>query len=147
MILSKTNLVLFKHKISDTDACSQKNTNNVTIITCLVFISWKSSIVKTFSKDPKSKQGHCNFPWHFFFLMERQVFLHVNLCILIKIEEQDKNVNGFILKIKEFQKKIANIVNYSLWCGFGERDHRLGGELPTLRRDILQSLERFCSVW
>lgn len=65
VILSKTNLVLFKHKISDTDACS-RNTNNVSTITGLVFISWKSSIVKTFSKDPKSKQYHCNFLWHFF---------------------------------------------------------------------------------
>lgn len=48
------------------------------------------------------------------------MFLHVNLCILIRIEEKDKNVNDFILKIKEFKKKIADSVKYSLWCGFSE---------------------------
>lgn len=42
------------------------------------------------------------------------MFLHVNLCILIRIEEKDKNVNDFILKIKEFKKKIADNVKYSL---------------------------------
>lgn len=67
------------------------------------------------------------------------MFLHVNLCILIRIQEKDYNVNGFILKIKEFQKKIANNVKYPLWCGFSETDKGMGIELPPFRRDILKS--------
>lgn len=45
---------------------------------------------------------------------EAEKFFHVNLCILIRMGEKDKNVNGFLLKIKEFQNTIANNVNSSL---------------------------------
>lgn len=42
----------------------------------------------------------------FFSKWRDRIFLRVNFCILIRIEEKD-NVNGLILKIKEFHKKIV----------------------------------------
>lgn len=48
------------------------------------------------------------------------MFLHVNLCILIRIEEKDKNVDDFTLQIKEFKKKLVDTVKYSWRCGFRE---------------------------
>lgn len=68
------------------------------------------------------------------------MFLHLNLCILIRSEEEDKNVNGLILKIKEFKEKIANNVKCSLWYGISETDKGMRIELPTFRRHILKRL-------
>ena len=49
-------------------------------------------------------------------------------------------MNGLILKIKEFFKKITSNVKYSSWCGFSETDKGIGIKLPTFRGDILKSL-------
>lgn len=55
------------------------------------------------------------------------------------------NVNGLILKIKEFHKKIASNVKCSLWCGFSETDKGTGVNLLTYTKKpltILHYLEK-----
>lgn len=40
------------------------------------------------------------------------MFLYVNLCILIRIEENNKNVKYLIIKINEYGEQITNSVNF-----------------------------------
>ena len=67
----------------------------------------------------------------------QNIFLHVNLCILIRIEEKDKNVTGFIPKIKDLRRKLLIMLNIHYDVDLGNKG--MGIELPTFKRHVWKS--------
>lgn len=137
MILSKTNLVLFKHKISDTDACSQKNTNNVSIITCLVFISWKIPLSWYFPKT-LNQNNAIAISYGTFSKIEGQ---NVSPCESLHFNQnwrERKKCEWFHSKNKNFRRKL--LIMLSIYCDMDLVKLR-GWELNyLLLEEILKSL-------
>lgn len=64
----------------------------------------------------------------------QNIFLHVKLCNLIRIEEKDRNVTRFIPKVKDLRGELLLMLNTHYDADLVNKG--MGTESPTFKRHV-----------
>lgn len=128
-LLLKAKLVLFKHRfLIQMPACSLKNTNVSPLQAGFLSVG-KFHCQDISQRLENQNNAHCNFPRCFLQSWRGRTSLHANLCILIRIKGNNRDVKYLIIKIKDYQEQVTN-VNFSLWWGFSDMSKGTGMKSP-----------------